>query len=113
MELNGANSAFNRIYNDVEDLKEMNRNVLVGKKTINCLSCGRGDMKFAPAAPLLKGKDGGVYKGKLKSSFVANGDSSLADIVIQGVEDLVAANANTAGGGPAMGIARSKWKQNI
>lgn len=88
MELNGANSAFNWIFNDVEDLKEMNWNVLVGKKTINCLSCGWGDMKFAPAAPMLKGKDGTVYWGKLKNSFQGIQDNSLADIVIQGVEEL-------------------------
>lgn len=58
MELNGANQAFNKIFNDVEDLKEINRNVLVGKKSVNCLSCGRGDIKFMPAAPIIKGKDG-------------------------------------------------------
>ena len=79
MELNGANSAFNKIFNDVEDLKEVNRNVLVGKKSINCLSCGWGDAKFLPANPWLKGKDGTVYRGKLKNSFQ---DNSMADIVI-------------------------------
>jgi len=69
MELNGANSVFNKVFNDVEDLKEMNRNVLVGKKSINCLSCGWGDAKLVPVAPLIKGKDGTAYWGKLKNSF--------------------------------------------
>jgi len=54
------------MFQDVEELKEINRNVLVGKKQVNCLSCGRGDTKFVPSQPIIKGKDGGVYKGRLK-----------------------------------------------
>lgn len=39
-DLENANFVFNNMFSDVEDLKEINRNVIVGKKQINCLSCG-------------------------------------------------------------------------
>ena len=53
-------------------MQEQNREVLVGKKSVNCLSCGRGDAPLVPPMPTLKGRDGNLYKGDLSKSFAAN-----------------------------------------
>jgi hypothetical protein len=53
IDLENANDAFNTMFKDVEGLKESNWNVLLGKKAINCLSCGWGDNKFVPSRPTI------------------------------------------------------------
>ena len=67
LDLENANGAFNQMFEDVSELKEANRNVLMGKKSVNCLSCGRGDAKFVPAKAELKGGDGRMYKAREKN----------------------------------------------
>ena len=56
----------------IVELQEANRDVLVGKRTTNCLSCGKGG---GGGEAQIMGKDGRVYKG-LTSEHARN--SNLA-----------------------------------
>lgn len=51
--------AINKMHAAIVDLQEANRDVLLGKKTTNCLSCGKG----GDTVPTVKGRDGKLYKG--------------------------------------------------
>ena len=50
------------MFSEVEKMKvdSQNSNVLFGKKNLNCLSCGRGNDS---SSKIVKGTDGGVYRG--------------------------------------------------
>ena len=48
------------------ELQEANKDVLLGKRNVNCLSCGVTD---ASAANVTTGKDGRVYRGSLGRGF--------------------------------------------
>lgn len=52
----------------IVELQDANRDVLVGKRTTNCLSCGKGG---AGGEAQIMGKDGRVYKG-LTSEHIRN-----------------------------------------
>ena len=58
--------AINKIHFAILELQEVNRDVLLGKKSLNCLSCGRGD-----PVTHVQGKDGKLYRALDK---VAGGD---------------------------------------
>ena len=77
IDIENANSAFNKMFKEVDSLKEANRNVLMGKKSINCLSCGWGNTNFVPSMPMVKGADGRPYKGRLKQAGNPLGDISM------------------------------------
>jgi hypothetical protein len=51
--------AFNKLHSAILELQEANRDVLLGKRTTNCLSCGKG----SEGNHQIFGKDGRVYKG--------------------------------------------------
>ncbi len=76
LDLENANGAFNLMFRDVDELKDANWNVLMGKKSVNCLSCGRGDLNFVPAQHEIKGGDGVMYKAS-KKEHSPLGDRSL------------------------------------
>jgi hypothetical protein len=48
------------VHTAIVELQEANRDVLLGKRTTNCLSCGKGG--DGPNSQIM-GKDGRVYKG--------------------------------------------------
>lgn len=54
--------AINRMHTVVLELQEANRDVLLGKRNLNCLSCGVKDDK---QAELTTGTDGRLYRGNL------------------------------------------------
>ncbi len=60
--------AFNKIHTAVMELQEANRDVLLGKRTTNCLSCGKGNETNNAQ---ITGKDGKVYKG------ITSGDTHM------------------------------------
>lgn len=51
------------------ELQEANKDVLVGKRNFNCLSCGIKDGESQPFQPKIKsavqGNDGRLYRGNL------------------------------------------------
>ena len=53
--------AFNRLHSAIVELQEANRDVLIGKKVSNCLSCGKGGDSTNQQ---ILGRDGKIYKGK-------------------------------------------------
>lgn len=52
----------NKIHQSVVELQEVNKDVLLGNKPANCLSCNRGAEGYA-SQHLVKGKDGQFYVG--------------------------------------------------
>ena len=44
----------------VIELQEVNKDVLIGKRNLNCLSCGNG--KAEGSQPVVQGTDGRVYR---------------------------------------------------
>ena len=52
--------AFNKLHSAIVELQDANRDVLLGKRTTNCLSCGKGG---DPGNSQIMGRDGKVYKG--------------------------------------------------
>ena len=58
--------AINRMHHVMIELQEANKDVLLGKRNVNCLSCGVTD---ASAANVLQGKDGRVYRASLSKGF--------------------------------------------
>ena len=58
--------AINRMHSIVIELQEANKDVLVGKRNFNCLSCGIKDNASQAAAPTinstLPGTDGRLYR---------------------------------------------------
>ena len=58
IDIENFHGALSQIYKTVVELQEAHREVLVGKKSLNCLSCGKGDNNQG-----MIGRDGKVYKG--------------------------------------------------
>ena len=59
-------AAVNRIHAVMLELQEANKDVLVGKRNLNCLSCGikEGQSSVAPTAhSTIHGRDGRIYRG--------------------------------------------------
>ena len=54
-------TAINKLHYAIMELQEANKDVLLGKKTINCLSCGKG----GEPQQTVKGTDGKLYRGEL------------------------------------------------
>jgi hypothetical protein len=52
--------AINKLHQAIVELQDANRDVLLGKRTTNCLSCGKGGDN---GNQQITGKDGRVYKG--------------------------------------------------
>ena len=52
--------AFNKMHSAIVELQDANRDVLLGKRTTNCLSCGKGGDNNNQQ---IMGRDGRVYKG--------------------------------------------------
>jgi len=50
------------------ELQDANREVLVGKKQINCLSCGKGNEPVHS----IKGRDNRLYKGESSLAAINN-----------------------------------------
>jgi hypothetical protein len=46
----------------VVELQEVNKDVLLGKKSVNCLSCNKGNDGYE-ALQHVKGRDGNLYVG--------------------------------------------------
>jgi len=42
------------------ELQEANKDVLIGKRNVNCLSCGKGEHSVGA----VQGRDGRVYRGE-------------------------------------------------
>ena len=60
--------AINRMHNVVIELQEANKDVLVGKRNLNCLSCGVKDglsQSIPQAQSTVPGKDGRLYRGSV------------------------------------------------
>ena len=53
--------AINRMHAVMVELQEANKDVLLGKRNVNCLSCGVTDA----SANVTMGKDGRVYRASL------------------------------------------------
>ncbi|CAI2386626.1 unnamed protein product [Moneuplotes crassus] len=82
-EIDGFKDFIKRVSKNISELQDVNRDVLVGNKNVNCLSCGRGDKKFIPTMPLIKGQDGrGVYKGSVTKGYNTRLDRSITDAEI-------------------------------
>lgn len=75
-------SAINRMHSVVLEIQEANKDVLVGKRNVNCLSCGIKDGQTTTTQPhtTINGKDGRLYRGAGSASF---------DVVEQGAKDRV------------------------
>ena len=58
-------AAINRMHSVMIELQEANKDVLLGKRNVNCLSCGITDA----SAPNVVGKDGRVYRASLSKGF--------------------------------------------
>ena len=57
-------TAINKMHSVVIELQEVNKDVIVGKRNLNCLSCGIKDGQSAGgAASNINGKDGRIYRG--------------------------------------------------
>ena len=52
----------NKMQKSVQELQVVNKDVLLGKKTLNCLSCNKGEDKRGPVAHV-QGQDGRLYWG--------------------------------------------------
>ncbi len=57
------------------ELQEANRDVLLGKRTSNCLSCGKGNENNNTQ---VFGKDGKLYKGTM-AEHIRNSNLGYAD----------------------------------
>ena len=70
-----------RVGKNIKELQDMNQNIMLGKQNINWLSCGRGEnnKKHNTSIPLIKGKDGRIYKGGISKGYVGMLDKSLGD----------------------------------
>lgn len=66
-------TAINRMHSVVLEIQEANKDVLVGKRNVNCLSCGIKDGQITSVNPLstINGKDGRIYRGVGSSTFDA------------------------------------------
>src|SRR3569833_479033 len=64
--------AINKLHFGLQELQEANREVLIGKRTINCLSCGKGGDNYST----IKGRDGREYKGSDQSTQAARMNNS-------------------------------------
>ena len=57
-------TAINKMHSVVIELQEVNKDVIVGKRNLNCLSCGIKDGQSTGAgASNINGKDGRIYRG--------------------------------------------------
>lgn len=57
-------TAINKMHAVVIELQEVNKDVIVGKRNLNCLSCGIKDGQSTNAgSSVVNGKDGRVYRG--------------------------------------------------
>lgn len=61
-------TAINQLHKFIIELQEANRDVLFGKKSINCLSCGTGNKQNYS-----KGRDGKLYKGIDVETTISHG----------------------------------------
>jgi len=51
-----------KLHKGVNELQLVNQDALVGKKNMNCLSCGKGELKLIDRPKsVIKGRDGKVY----------------------------------------------------
>lgn len=98
--------AFNKLHQATVELQEANRDVLLGKRTTNCLSCGKGGE--GPNHQVM-GKDGRVYKGtpaeiarafNENESILANTNAATAYMMYEGHSPLnnTGYTAHTNGG---------------
>lgn len=78
-EFDGVKDFVKKFGKSIKELQEVNKDVLLGKQNVNWLSCGRGDKKFVPTIPMIKGKDGRVYKGGISKGYVSKLDRSVGD----------------------------------
>ena len=67
----------------VNELHDANKDVLLGKRNVNCLSCGPKDAQSTTAGPTsayqsIHGRDGRVYRG-FNPGPVGPGGSSTVD----------------------------------
>lgn len=75
----------NKIQKSVQELQEVNKDVLLGKKALNCLSCNKGEDVRGPVAHV-KGQDGRLYWGatagsKRRSGIEGLGSDNAADTI--------------------------------
>ncbi len=63
---------------NIQELQEVNKDVLLGKKTLNCLSCFNSADEYQQKSQQIKGADGRIYmgvnEGKKKFSQVDEDD---------------------------------------
>lgn len=60
-DLSSTLKSFSKINTKVELLSEINRDILVGKRNTNCISCAKGlEEKYEPVKHVT-GKDGKLY----------------------------------------------------
>ncbi|CAI2386723.1 unnamed protein product [Moneuplotes crassus] len=79
-EVDGFKDFVHKVTKSINELQEMNKDVLVGNKNINCLSCGREGKKFTPSIPTLPDRDGrGIYKGRASRGFSSKLEKSITD----------------------------------
>lgn len=63
--------AINKLHSSIMELQEANRDVLLGKRTNNCLSCGKG----GESGNQVMGRDGRMYKAEGKNAVAIGGGS--------------------------------------
>lgn len=91
--------AVNRVNETILELQEANKDVLIGKRNLNCLSCGK---KEPGQQAVVEGTDGRIYKafGGSKSGFKENTLDFTSDVAVSthdGGQRTRVASANTAG----------------
>lgn len=57
----------------IVELQEANKDVLLGKRAVNCLSCGKGN----ETSQTVKGTDGKLYRSELGNIKIAADDINL------------------------------------
>jgi hypothetical protein len=68
----------NKMHKSICELQEVNKDVLLGKKTVNCLSCNKGNDGYE-ALSHVKGQDGRLYVGggHAKEQIYSDGDENI------------------------------------
>lgn len=66
----------------VLEIQEANKDVLLGKRNVNCLSCGIKDGEKVPNSTFntINGKDGRIYRGSATTTFDVSGEPATKNM---------------------------------
>ena len=70
-------SAINKIHTAVMELQDANKDVLVGKRNVNCLSCG---VDASANKNIVQGRDGRCYKGEYGPASSKAGNMTMVSL---------------------------------